>query len=67
MPFRLAANLGTAKVINYAHEHGIAVQYWTVNNEKDLAYLSQMGADCIMTDYPDRLYKIVSEQSENAA
>lgn len=67
MPFRLAANLGTAKVINYAHEHGIAVQYWTVNNEKDLAYLSQIGADCIMTDYPDRLYKIVSEQSENAA
>ena len=54
-------------VINYAHDHGIAVQYWTVNNEKDLAYLSQMGADCIMTDYPDRLYKIVSEQSENAA
>ena len=66
-PSALQANLGTAKVINYAHEHGIAVQYWTVNNEKDLAYLSQMGADCIMTDYPDRLYKIVSEQNENAA
>ncbi|MBO5494297.1 MAG: hypothetical protein J5964_01105 [Eubacterium sp.] len=62
MPIRLAANLATAKLINYAHSHGIAVQYWTINDEKDLAYLSSVKADCIMSDYPDRLYKIVAEQ-----
>lgn len=58
MPFRLASNLGTAKVVNYAHKHNIAVQYWTVNSEKDLRYLSSIGADCIMTDYPNILYAV---------
>ncbi len=27
MPFRLVANLGTVQVVNYAHEHNLAVQY----------------------------------------
>lgn len=56
MPFRLVANLGTAEVINYAHEHNIAVQYWTINSEEDFEYLCSIGADCIMTDYPDTMY-----------
>ncbi len=62
MPYRIAANLGTAQVINYAHEKGIAVQYWTINSEKDMEYLISVGADCIMTDYPDKLYKIYNEK-----
>ncbi len=61
MPYRIAANLGTAKIINYAHKHNLAVQYWTINNVKDLEYLSTVGADCIMTDYPDTLYDILNE------
>lgn len=56
MPYRMIANLGTAQVINYAHEHGIAVQYWTINDKDDFDYLSSIGADCIMTDYPDVMY-----------
>ena len=49
-------NLGTARVINYAHAHDMAVQYWTVDREEDMDYLLSLGADCIMSDYPDRLY-----------
>ncbi|MCD7723159.1 MAG: hypothetical protein LUH82_04340 [Clostridiales bacterium] len=64
LPYRLLVNLGTAKVINYAHEHNIAVQYWTVNNESDMEYLYSLGADCIMTDYPDALYKVVYAQGD---
>lgn len=52
-------NLGTAAVINYAHSHGLALQYWTVNDPADMAYLISMGADCIMTDYPDVLYSVM--------
>lgn len=60
-PFKnLGLNIGTATVINYAHEHNMAVQYWTVNNEEDMEYLISIGADCIMTDYPDVLYDIVN-------
>ena len=49
---------GTAQMINYAHKHNMAVQYWTVNDEEDMKYLIDMGADCIMTDYPDKLYEV---------
>lgn len=55
MPLRLVANLGTAQVVNYAHEHGIAVQCWTINDKEDFDYLCSIDADCIMTDYPDRM------------
>lgn len=61
MPWRIAGNLATAKVINYAHEHDLAVQYWTINDEKQLSYLSSVGADCIMSDYPDKLFDILHE------
>ena len=34
--------------------HDLAMQYWTVNDEADLAYLASVGADALITDYPDR-------------
>jgi len=46
-------NLGTSKLVNYAHEHNIAVQYWTINDADEMAYLQSIGADAIMTDVPD--------------
>ena len=58
-------NLGTARVINYAHAHNMAVQYWTVNDEKDMAYLFSLGVDCIMSDYPDRLWRVKQEMGLN--
>ena len=58
-PFKyFGLNTATAKVINYAHAHDMAVQYWTINDEEDMKYLMSVGADCIMTDYPDKLYKV---------
>ena len=47
-------NLGTATVINFAHANNLAIQYWTVNSEKDMTYLASIGADALITDYPDR-------------
>lgn len=63
LPFNLpeetyGLNLGTAQVINFAHAHNMAVQYWTVNDEKNMTYLVSVGADCIMSDYPDKLYHV---------
>lgn len=54
-------NFGTTSIINYAHKNNIAVQYWTINDEKDMEYLANIGADCIMSDYPDKLYKIINK------
>ena len=51
-------NLGTARVVNYAHKNNIAVQYWTINDPADIEYLISINADCIMSDYPDLVYRI---------
>lgn len=62
IPYKLyCINLGTAKVINYAHENNLAVQYWTINGEEEIEYLSSLGADCIMSDYPDKVYEIINK------
>ena len=52
-------NLGTATVINFAHAHDLAIQYWTVNAEKDMAYLASVGADALISDYPDCAARIL--------
>ncbi len=52
-------NLGTREMLNYAHKNNIAVQYWTINSEEDIALLTKNGADCIMTDYPQRAVEAV--------
>lgn len=54
-------NLGTKKVINYAHKYNIAVQYWTINDAKYVKKLAENGADCVMTDYPQMAYEALAE------
>lgn len=54
-------NLATATVVNYAHAHNMALQYWTINDEEDMKYLISLGADCIMSDYPDKLSALLYE------
>ena len=56
-------NLGTAWVLNYAHAHDLAVQYWTINDREDMEYLVALGADAVMSDYPDVLYQVVAQQA----
>lgn len=54
-------NLGTSRVVNYAHRHNIAVQYWTINDMEEAAYLQSIGADAIMTDIPDKAAKVLNQ------
>lgn len=52
-------NFGVARILNYAHERDISVQYWTINDEKDMEYLISIGADGIVTDYPNRMQAVL--------
>ncbi len=54
-------NLGTREMLNYAHNNNIAVQYWTINDEDEVRTLTLNGADCIMTDYPERVFAAVED------
>lgn len=51
--------LGTKELIDYAHKYNIAVQYWTINEEDDMEYLKSIGADCIMSDWPNLCYEVL--------
>lgn len=53
-------HLGTARLVNYAHEHNIAVQYWTINDAEDIRTLNRIGADCIMSDVPDVAFDVIN-------
>ena len=53
-------NLGHTEMLNYAHKNNIAVQYWTINSEEEIKHLTKAGADCIMTDYPQRAIDAVA-------
>ncbi len=54
-------NLGTSRVVNYAHKNNIAVQYWTINDMDEVARLQSIGADAIMTDVPDAAAPILNQ------
>ncbi len=51
--------LGTARLVNYAHKNGVAVQYWTINDEETIRYLKSINADCVMSDVPDLAFSVL--------
>jgi glycerophosphoryl diester phosphodiesterase len=61
-PTGLGINIATVKTVNYAHAHNLAVQYWTVNDEKEAQYLNSIGADCLMSDYPEMAYRMIRKK-----
>ena len=52
-------HLDTQHIVNAAHERGIAVQYWTINDEEDMRKLIELGSDCIMTDDPALMRQVI--------
>jgi glycerophosphoryl diester phosphodiesterase len=53
--------LDTPRLIAQAHKLGIKVHYWTINDEATMRRLIELGADGIITDYPDRAVKVLKE------
>ncbi len=49
----------TYEIVEQIHQSGKAVWVWTVNDPVDMSRLVQMEVDGIITDYPDRLRKIL--------
>lgn len=53
--------LDSQRLVNRAHRRNIAVQYWTINDEKEMRMLIKMGVDCIMTDDPMLLKEVLED------
>lgn len=50
----------SAETIRIAQELGLSVNVWTVNDTARMRELIKMGVDGIITDYPDRLRKVLA-------
>jgi glycerophosphoryl diester phosphodiesterase len=60
--------LDTRGVIGAAHDVGMAVVYWTINDAPTMERLFRLGADGIYTDYPDRARMVLDRlRGEGAA
>jgi glycerophosphoryl diester phosphodiesterase len=46
--------------VTEAHASGVRVVPWTVNDESEMLRLAKLGVDGIITDYPDRARKALS-------
>ena len=47
-----------AGLVKAAHEKGVKVLPWTVNEEKDMEVMAGLGVDGMISDYPDRLVRL---------
>lgn len=50
--------LADAKTLQAAHERGLSVLVWTVNEPADIERLASLGVDGIISDFPERLFGI---------
>jgi glycerophosphoryl diester phosphodiesterase len=57
------ADLVTRELLSEAKDAGLQVVTWTVNEPTQMERLISMGVNGIMSDYPDRLRKIVATVS----
>lgn len=49
----------TFEIVEEIHDSGKAIWVWTVNDPVDMFHLIRMEVDGIITDYPDRLRKLL--------
>ena len=54
-------NLSSKLLVWNLHRHNMAVHYWTINDEDEMRRLIELGADGIITDYPELLISILNE------
>lgn len=54
-------DLTSRNIISSAKKRNIAIFYWTINDEDEMRELIAKGVDGLITDYPDRLNKVIKE------
>ncbi|HEX8707202.1 MAG TPA: glycerophosphodiester phosphodiesterase [Pyrinomonadaceae bacterium] len=51
------------QLVEIAHAHRVEVHVWTINDEAAMRRMIELGVDGIITDYPDRLIKLLEGRS----
>lgn len=56
--------LDDKKLVRAAEKHGIDMHYWTINDPEEMHALLDLGADGILTDYPNLLLEVLAERNQ---
>jgi glycerophosphoryl diester phosphodiesterase len=54
--------LVTPELLKAAHEHGVHVHVWTINDPDEMTRLLDLGVDGIVTDDPGRMVELVARR-----
>jgi glycerophosphoryl diester phosphodiesterase len=54
-------SLITPTLVDAAHKAGLSVSAWTVDHQKDMTRMIDLGIDSIITNYPDRLKRLLTQ------
>ena len=57
--YRSGLHILTPRFVEAAHKRGLQVHAWTINDEDDMRRLLDVGVDGIISDYPDRLLRVL--------
>jgi glycerophosphoryl diester phosphodiesterase len=49
--------------VEAAHRRNLPVHAWTINEEADMKRFIEFGIDGLITDYPDRLLRLLERGS----
>lgn len=55
------------EIVEAAHMSGIKVHPYTINEEKDIEYMIELGVDMIISNYPDRVKKLLEDVTKWSA
>jgi glycerophosphoryl diester phosphodiesterase len=64
IPVRVGeVELVTETTVAAAHRHGLEMHVWTVNEEREIERLLDLGVDGLMSDFPERLVGVERRRS----
>jgi len=58
-------NIVNVSFIESAQKAGMLVHVWTINRPSEMQWLSDLGVDGIITDYPDRLIELLASEDRD--
>ena len=52
-------------ILKKAHQLGLEVNVWTVNDKEALEKMIELGVDGIITNYPDKLLELLAQKTQS--
>ncbi len=59
--FSLVHTMVDEEIVKEVHRHKLLLSAWTMNTEEELKQMVEMGADILVTDFPDLFNKILKK------